>query len=200
MAGAVTLLSLLVVALLVVPENGILRDPEGELLVQQISPFLQSMVALMLIVFFLPGLAYGIVTGSIFAVAASGLVVTYTTSGIFNIAHGAIGMLMAFTYWELRINQDWPAPLAFVLVVLILAPLLGAVIERVLVRGLRNASIASYRQHLIRDALEGASARPADGGRVRAEHDGAGALGRQLLPERGRHLRLARERDRRVPE
>jgi branched-chain amino acid transport system permease protein len=38
----------------------------------------------------------GIVTGAVYAVAATGLVVTYTTSGIFNIAHGAIGMVMAF--------------------------------------------------------------------------------------------------------
>jgi branched-chain amino acid transport system permease protein len=85
----------------------------------------------------------GIVTGAVYAVAASGLVVTYTTSGIFNIAHGAIGMLMAFTYWELRVNQNWPAPVAFILVVVIMAPLLGAVIERVLIRGLRNASVAT---------------------------------------------------------
>ena len=33
----------------------------------------------------------GIVLGAAYAVAASGLVVTYATSGIFNIAHGAIG-------------------------------------------------------------------------------------------------------------
>ncbi len=86
---------------------------------------------------------FGVVTGAVYAVAASGLVVTYATSGIFNIAHGAIGMFMAFTYWELRINQGWPAPVVFILVVIIMAPLLGALIERVLVRGLRNASIAT---------------------------------------------------------
>lgn len=85
----------------------------------------------------------GIVTGSVYAVAATGLVVTYTTSGIFNIAHGGIGMLMAFTYWELRVNRGWPAPLALILVVLVLAPLLGAAIERGLIRGLRGASVAT---------------------------------------------------------
>src|SRR5947208_7527784 len=81
----------------------------------------------------------GVVTGAIYAVAASGLVVTYTTSGIFNFAHGAIGMLMAFTYWELRVNQHWPAPIALVVVLLVLSPLLGAVIERVLMRPLYAA-------------------------------------------------------------
>ena len=85
----------------------------------------------------------GIVTGAVYFVAASGLVVTYATSGIFNIAHGAIGMLMAFTYWELVVNQGWPAWIALIVVVVILAPLLGAAIERVLMRGLRNASVAT---------------------------------------------------------
>ena len=78
----------------------------------------------------------GIVTGSIYAVAASGLVLTYTTSGIFNFAHGGIGMFMAFTYWELRFNHGWPAPLAIFMVVCVFAPLMGALIERVLMRNL----------------------------------------------------------------
>lgn len=85
----------------------------------------------------------GIVTGSIYAIAASGLVVTYVTSGIFNIAHGAIGMLMAFTYWELRVNQGWPAPVALIAVVFVIAPLLGAAIERTLIRPLRTAPVAT---------------------------------------------------------
>jgi branched-chain amino acid transport system permease protein len=84
----------------------------------------------------------GIVTGAIYAIAATGLVVTYSTSGIFNIAHGAIGMLMAFTFWELRVNRHWPTPLAFIAVVFVVAPALGAVIERVLIRRLRGASVA----------------------------------------------------------
>ena len=56
----------------------------------------------------------GIVLGSAYAVAASGLVVTYATSGIFNIAHGAIGMFMAFVYWQLSVglahqHRRWPS-------------------------------------------------------------------------------------------
>src|SRR5438309_8114637 len=84
----------------------------------------------------------GIVTGAIYAIAATGLVVTYSTSGIFNIAHGAIGMLMAFMYWELRINHHWPAPIALIVVIFIIAPALGAAIERILIRRLRGASVA----------------------------------------------------------
>jgi branched-chain amino acid transport system permease protein len=91
---------------------------------------------------FLAFTIFGIVTGAIYAIAATGLVVTYSTSGIFNIAHGAIGMMMAFMYWELRVNRGWPAPLALVVVLFIIAPALGALIERVLIRRLRGATVA----------------------------------------------------------
>jgi branched-chain amino acid transport system permease protein len=83
----------------------------------------------------------GIVTGSVYAIAAGGLVVTYVTSGIFNIAHGAIGMLAAFAYWQFRVDFHMPAMVALIIVVVILAPLFGAFIERVLMRGLAGAPI-----------------------------------------------------------
>jgi branched-chain amino acid transport system permease protein len=83
----------------------------------------------------------GLVVGSVYSIAASGLVLTYTTSGIFNFAHGAIGMVAAYAYWELRVNQHWPAPIAFVIVVGVLAPAMGATIERLVVRRLRGAPI-----------------------------------------------------------
>ena len=82
----------------------------------------------------------GVVTGSIYAITASGLVLTYTTSGIFNFAHGGIGMLMAFTYWEFRFHHHWPAPLALFVVAFVIAPALGALIERVLMRNLHGRS------------------------------------------------------------
>ena len=45
------------------------------------------------------------------AIAATGLIVTYTTSGIFNFAHGAIGMLSAVFYWQLHSdNGGWGIP------------------------------------------------------------------------------------------
>ena len=83
----------------------------------------------------------GIVTGCIYALTAAGLVVTYTTSGIFNFAHGAIGMMAAFAYWDLSVNRDWPVPLALFTVVFVLAPLFGALLERVLMRRLDRASL-----------------------------------------------------------
>ncbi|MGK2929537.1 MAG: branched-chain amino acid ABC transporter permease [Acidimicrobiales bacterium] len=80
----------------------------------------------------------GLVTAALYAVAASGLVVTYTTSGIFNFAHGAFGMFAAFTYWQVRHDWGWPAPVALIAVLGIGAPLFGALVERFVLRGLRN--------------------------------------------------------------
>jgi branched-subunit amino acid ABC-type transport system permease component len=82
----------------------------------------------------------GLVTGGVYGIAASGLVVTYTTSGIFNFAHGAIAMLAAFTYWQVRFDWGWPAWLSLIVVLGVLAPLLGASLYVVVMRGLRGTS------------------------------------------------------------
>ena len=84
----------------------------------------------------------GIATyGCVYALTAMGLVVTYTTSGIFNFAQGAIGMIGAFLYWQFSQSFGWPSWLAFVLVVLVLTPLLGAALERLILRRLENAAL-----------------------------------------------------------
>ena len=82
-------------------------------------------------------LAFGIVglsTAAIYAVIGSGLVLTYTTTGVFNFAQGAMGMLAAFTYWQLTIGWGWPVPVALAVVLLILAPVFGLAIERFVMR------------------------------------------------------------------
>ena len=84
---------------------------------------------------------YALTVGAVYAIAASGLVVTYATSGIFNFAQGAIGMVMAFLYWELRVDQGWPAWLALIAVVLVIAPMFGALIERTLMRRIAQAQL-----------------------------------------------------------
>jgi branched-subunit amino acid ABC-type transport system permease component len=85
----------------------------------------------------------GVTLGSLYAVAAAGLVVTYTTSGIFNFAQGAMGMLLAFVYWELKINAGIQTFVALCLTVLVAAPILGAFIERVFMRRLTTAPLVS---------------------------------------------------------
>jgi branched-chain amino acid transport system permease protein len=86
-------------------------------------------------------LVVGVTLGSIYAVAASGLVVTYTTSGIFNFAQGAIGMIMAFVYWELKVNAGIQTGVALALTLLVAAPLLGAIVERLFMRRLADAPL-----------------------------------------------------------
>ncbi len=88
----------------------------------------------------------GTVTGCLYALTASGLVVTYTTSGIFNFAHGAIGMVAAFLYWQFdaptsKGGWGWPSWLSLLVVLGVAAPLFGALVERVLIRPLRGAPV-----------------------------------------------------------
>jgi branched-subunit amino acid ABC-type transport system permease component len=84
--------------------------------------------------------ALGLVLGAVYGIAASGLVLTYNTSGVFNFAHGAEAMLGAYCYWQLRYGWHWPAPLAVVVTLCVLAPLLGGGLYLLVIRGLRNTA------------------------------------------------------------
>jgi branched-chain amino acid transport system permease protein len=94
---------------------------------------------------------FALQSAAIYAIAASGLVVTYTTSGIFNFAHGAIGMVVAFAYWQMTSTSSggdaffgdglgmnpW---LALVLCLFVVAPAFGWLLDRVIMRRLAGAS------------------------------------------------------------
>src|SRR5437763_6783612 len=82
----------------------------------------------------------GIVLGCIYALTSTGLVVTYSTSGIFNFAHGAVGMVAAFTYWKLVVDEGWPAIVALPFILFVFAPLLGILIDTLIMRNLHAAS------------------------------------------------------------
>ncbi len=84
---------------------------------------------------------FGLVTGGAYAVVAGGLVLTYSTSKVFNVGHGAIGMVMAFLYWELAENRGLPQWLALLIVVGGCAPLFGLVVERFVMRRLAGAPV-----------------------------------------------------------
>ena len=90
---------------------------------------------------FLQYLVIGIVTGSIYAVSASGLVVTYNATGIFNFAYGAVGMFLAYLYWQLWQGWGWNPVLSLAIVLLVLAPILALVVERVLMRPLHGSTL-----------------------------------------------------------
>ena len=85
----------------------------------------------------------GIVLGSTYAIAASGLVLTYATSNVFNMAHGAVGMVMTFLYWELYVHQGWPLWVVLPLVLFVIAPAFGLVMERAVMRRLTTADVTT---------------------------------------------------------
>jgi branched-chain amino acid transport system permease protein len=80
------------------------------------------------------------VIGSIYSVAATGLVVTYRASGVFNFSHGAVGMFNAFFFAWLVQKLGVPIPIAMVLTVLVLAPAMGVSLDRLIFRPMRDAS------------------------------------------------------------
>lgn len=86
-------------------------------------------------------LVVGGALGGIYAILAAGLVVTYATTGILNFAHAAIGVFLAFVYWQLRVGYGWPTVVALVVVLLVIAPLLGVTLDILLMRRLRQAPV-----------------------------------------------------------
>ena len=85
----------------------------------------------------------GLAAAGIYAITASGLTLTYTTTGIFNWAHGAIGMVCAFAYWQMSIGWGWPVLVSMFVCLFVLAPAIGIVIEAAVMRRLEGVSEAS---------------------------------------------------------
>ncbi|GAA2041791.1 AbgT family transporter [Yaniella flava] len=61
-AGVSALITIALLALLIVPSNGVLRGEDGAVIQ---SPFMDSLVIIIVIVFFIPGAVYGLVTRSV---------------------------------------------------------------------------------------------------------------------------------------
>jgi branched-subunit amino acid ABC-type transport system permease component len=80
---------------------------------------------------YLPFLVIGITAGSVYGLAAVGLVLTYKTSGIFNFAHGAQAALAAYLMFEFHERMGMPWPLGMLLSLLLAGVLAGLLLERV---------------------------------------------------------------------
>ncbi len=78
---------------------------------------------------FLPFIIIGLTAGSVYGLCAVGLVLTYKTSGIFNFAQGSIATLAVFVFFWLRTQHHWPWPVAAVISVLVLGPIIGVGME-----------------------------------------------------------------------
>ena len=88
---------------------------------------------------YFPFLVAGVTEGSIFALVAVGLVLTYRTTGTFNFAFGAQAYVSAVIYYDLRKQSELPVVVAFVIAVFVAAPLLGFALDRLIFRHLTRA-------------------------------------------------------------
>ena len=77
----------------------------------------------------LPYIVLGLCAGAAYSLASMGLVLTYKTTGIFNFAYGGVAMFCAFTFWQLRDRWHWNQWLALAFLLLVVAPVLGLVLE-----------------------------------------------------------------------
>jgi len=93
---------------------------------------------------YLPFVIIGLFTGAVYALAAAGLVLTYKTSGVFNFGHGAIGMFAAYVFYHLKAAWGWGTIPSMVVALVVFAPLMGVLLDRVLFRWLGSAGLATY--------------------------------------------------------
>ena len=91
---------------------------------------------------YLPFLVAGIAAGALYGLTATGLVLTYKSSGILNLGHGAVAAACAYVFYELRTVHGLPWPVALIGATLVFAPLLGGALE-LLGRQLAAADTAS---------------------------------------------------------
>jgi len=89
-------------------------------------------------VFWVQVIISGVALGAIYALAGMGLVLTYKATGIFNFAHGAIAMIVAYSLWEARERWHFPLWLAGIFALVIVGPGIGLILERVVFRPLQR--------------------------------------------------------------
>ena len=82
----------------------------------------------------------GLALGSIYAIASSGLVITFVSAGVLNFAFGSMAYLVARFYYWLNSQQGWGTNTAGAVSIVIFAPLVGVILYAVLFRFLRGKS------------------------------------------------------------
>ncbi len=90
----------------------------------------------------------GAVAGGLYAIMASGLVLTYQASGVFNLGHGAVAFVSALTYYVLNQPREaggvgLPIALAGLIAIGVVAPLIGWLLDVALFRKLASAPEAA---------------------------------------------------------
>jgi len=89
------------IALAVVPENGVLRDPNATTFPANISPFLNGIVALIFIGFIIPGVVYGKIVGTIKSEmdVINGMAKSMSTLGLYIVIVFFAAQFVAFFNW-----------------------------------------------------------------------------------------------------
>ena len=82
----------------------------------------------------------GLSFGSVYALLAVGLVLTYRTTGVFNLAFGPQAFFAAAVFYDTHSTHHWPLPASLVLAVFVASPLVGLILDRGLFRFLRSAN------------------------------------------------------------
>ncbi|GGM42119.1 branched-chain amino acid ABC transporter permease [Paraliobacillus quinghaiensis] len=90
---------------------------------------------------FLQNIIAGLETGSLYALAALGLVLIFRTSGVINFAQGEMAMFSSFIALTL-FQHNMPYPVAFIGAILF-AVALGYIVERVFIRPASKANLVS---------------------------------------------------------
>src|ERR1044072_3491935 len=67
----------------------------------------------------------GLVSGALYALLATGLVLSYSASGLFNFAHGATAYVLALAFYEFHSGFGLPAVPTALFLVCVVAPALG---------------------------------------------------------------------------
>ncbi len=86
--------------------------------------------------FAIPGVPYGCT----YAIVAVGLVLTYQATGVFNFAYGAQAYISGYAFTKLVQTVHLPVGVAFVLSVVVLAPLIGLAFDRLLFSKIPNSN------------------------------------------------------------
>lgn len=80
---------------------------------------------------YLPYILFGLTTGSVYAISAMGLVLTYKTSGLFNFGHGAVCAAAAYVFYAVRQQHGLPWPVAAFAAIVVFGAVSGLVLERI---------------------------------------------------------------------
>ena len=89
---------------------------------------------------FVRDLITSLVSAGLVALMATGVVLTYATTGILNLGYAGVAYSGAYIFFELNTGAGWPSWAAALFVVVVVCPLLGLILDVAIFRRLAEAS------------------------------------------------------------